>query len=303
MSTLYLKPVRWVLLSKTAVQPTMVIMSPWEANCAYSRLRTAESVSLHQYCPRMALSQAPLDALTLYTHPPLPSGCAAPTLLVVQLNLVAGQLWLSSYEQYVDVCRYLGVSYEPHDGKQVEADGFEGKTAKNPDCHFEKSPVSVFAAVLRARAGDLKMHKTDSAMHSAGDQAPFTCTVHRINHHHKEYHPKSGEYQSIDDTSITHSSIPHPPQSTMFVTQSLLQASCPWPSTSCSGPGSGRTAAAAGRTRACRPRTGGGQPCRRKTCPCRPWPVCLPVSVRVCCTRRKGGKRRTWVAWMRALSS
>jgi hypothetical protein len=151
ISDLYQRPVQWVVISSTdpkrSISDFMVIMSPWEVNSLYSDFKSSSNVTLHQYTPRTNATLPTLEHLLLCTIPPRPSSWAAPGPMVTQLNLFAGQIWLKSYDEYTALCRYLGLSYESGDEK-ITADGFAGKTSKNPSCRFDKSPVAFLNAVF-----------------------------------------------------------------------------------------------------------------------------------------------------------
>ncbi|KAM0269041.1 hypothetical protein ACHAQH_009846, partial [Verticillium albo-atrum] len=162
------RPVQWIVSAKQeningAGHTTMFIMSPWEVNKLYSELTTSQFVHLHLYAPRTNLTYPSLDHLQLFSVPRLPVTWTAPVRLVVQLNLFAGQLWLESYEEYVRICRFLGLSYRPSQGEErIATDGFEGKTELNPGCAFDKSPVAFLRAVISGiRADCQEVGRTD----------------------------------------------------------------------------------------------------------------------------------------------
>jgi len=76
-----------------------------------------------------------------------------PRNLIIQLNLFAGQLYLSSYQEYVEVCQFLGLAYEKtEDGAVVAADGFiisqNGIVGPGSQCTFRDSPVKFLKVLM-----------------------------------------------------------------------------------------------------------------------------------------------------------
>lgn len=102
----------------------------------------------------MNLGFRALDGLDLYSVPALSEALVLPRFLVVQLNLFAGQLYLSSFREYIDVCTSLGLAWtraEKH--CVVAADGFVvqgGNGVQTSMSSFSESPVN-FMKVLMAK--------------------------------------------------------------------------------------------------------------------------------------------------------
>ncbi|KAF8121889.1 hypothetical protein EV363DRAFT_1457064 [Boletus edulis] len=105
----YLRSVQWILTSKKERDPTLVVLSPFEADYFMPDIRASENVHLHVYAPRTSQRMKPSDDLRLYSIPPLPSDWIPPRDLIDQLNVFAGQLYLSDYESYTRLCRFLDV--------------------------------------------------------------------------------------------------------------------------------------------------------------------------------------------------
>ncbi|KAF8434504.1 hypothetical protein L210DRAFT_3649011 [Boletus edulis BED1] len=105
----YLRPVQWILTSKKERDPTLVVLSPFEADYFMPDIRASENVHLHVYAPRTSQRMKPSDDLRLYSIPPLPSDWIPPRDLIDQLSVFAGQLYLSDYESYTRLCRFLDV--------------------------------------------------------------------------------------------------------------------------------------------------------------------------------------------------
>jgi hypothetical protein len=159
VSDMFQRPVRWVVTSHRDAGPTeppiVVLFSSFEVNELYDELKQSKNVVTHQYAPRMNLAFPNLDHLKLHTTPEIPDNWSVPGPLISQLNIFAGQPWFNSYAQYVEVCRYLGLSCQANEGEEmVPADGFEGKTAENLACEFEKSPVAFLKAIYSGVRND-----------------------------------------------------------------------------------------------------------------------------------------------------
>lgn len=125
---LFQRPVQWILTSKlewsTAVS-RLVIISPWEAHELMPDIEASKFVTLHVYAPRSNLGFRPLDQLTLYTVPQRRKKPVIPPGMMVELNIFAGQLYLSSFKEYVEVCTKLGLAWTPADDSVVLGpDGF-----------------------------------------------------------------------------------------------------------------------------------------------------------------------------------
>ena len=123
----YLRPVQWIVSGKQGHKDVLVILSSYEVNHLIPDIRSSNSVHLHLYTPRVTKSMKPCDDLALYSIPMAPTGWTAPSLLVDQLNVFAGQLYLKDYETYIRLCRFLCVyarDLEGEDGIEIGSDGF-----------------------------------------------------------------------------------------------------------------------------------------------------------------------------------
>ncbi|KAI2469049.1 hypothetical protein F4781DRAFT_395603 [Annulohypoxylon bovei var. microspora] len=122
----YQRTVQWVLTSgpRTKVEHMMVI-SPFEAQELLPMIQESSAVALHLYAPQSSLGYRRLDTLDLYTVPESLSTRQIPERLITELNLFAGQLYFNSFEQYIDACKFLGISWDtPGEGEEIAADGF-----------------------------------------------------------------------------------------------------------------------------------------------------------------------------------
>jgi hypothetical protein len=152
---LFQRPVHWILTSTSDWSTTvsrLVIISPWEAHEFMPDIEASKFVTLHIYAPRSNLGFRPLDQLMLYTVPRRPKKTIIRPDMMAELNIFAGQLYLSSFKEYVEVCEKLGLAWSPADDSIVLGpDGFipprvkSGKLVNKSG--FTKSPVQ-FIKVL-----------------------------------------------------------------------------------------------------------------------------------------------------------
>lgn len=155
----YQRPVQWLLTSSAngsgnkRVVKHMVIISPYEANKLKSDILVSSTVAMHLYAPRQNRGYSPLDGLDLYTFPTsaLPVN-DIPATLRIQLNLFAGQLYISSFDEYREVCNFLGLaSTTTIDGMIVAADGFIQVAANSKQLSTFKSSPLKFLRVLMSQ--------------------------------------------------------------------------------------------------------------------------------------------------------
>ncbi|KAF4469857.1 hypothetical protein FALBO_3237 [Fusarium albosuccineum] len=150
------RPVQWILTSSAEKEDLcLLIISPYEAQKLLPFIEKSEHVTLHTYAPRINLGFQPLDKLKLYTVPQRKAEIVIPLDLSIQLNLFAGQLYLSSFDEYTAVCGALGLAWGPADDSvTLGPDGFippgnSTGTIVNRS-GFTKSPVR-FLKVLMAK--------------------------------------------------------------------------------------------------------------------------------------------------------
>ncbi|RSM04293.1 hypothetical protein CEP52_006878 [Fusarium oligoseptatum] len=150
------RPVQWILTSNSTVDDMrLVIISPFEAQELLSVIEASRHVTLRLYAPRTNLGFQPLDHLKLYTVSKKVQNAPIPEDIITQLNLFAGQLYLLSFDEYVDVCEALGLAWGPSDDSvTLGPDGFippgtsVGKLVNKSG--FTKSPVR-FLKVLMSK--------------------------------------------------------------------------------------------------------------------------------------------------------
>jgi hypothetical protein len=154
----YLRPVHWVASRKNGNMVDCVVLSPYEAHELLPSIRQHNIVTLHVYSPRVSMSVRTLEDLSFCAVPAVPE-CWRQPPFVMQLNLFAGQLYLKSYEEYLGVCRFLGLCSRPPRGQlQVACDGFISPTSRSmydavmaSECPFTTSPVGFLRMLMALR--------------------------------------------------------------------------------------------------------------------------------------------------------
>ncbi|CAK1363128.1 unnamed protein product [Cercospora beticola] len=152
------RSVNWLLSTKTPEGndiERILIISPYEANQLYPSMAQSKA-TLHLYKSRGNSGYEPLDRLDFHTVPIL-SQLRIPRSLAIQLNLFAGQLYISSYEDYLEICKFLGLSTravtEDMLGWQQDATGFilrDDQGRLGGESGLKKSPVN-FMKILMSK--------------------------------------------------------------------------------------------------------------------------------------------------------
>ncbi|OQN95706.1 hypothetical protein B0A48_18454 [Cryoendolithus antarcticus] len=112
VSDAFQRPVQWLLTSRTKDSDMVgyvIIISPYEANQLYNEMRSTTASTLHIYKPRCNSGYQSLDRLDFHTVSAKGTPPVVPRALGVQFGLLAGQLYLSSYEDYQAICSFLGL--------------------------------------------------------------------------------------------------------------------------------------------------------------------------------------------------
>ncbi|GKU07943.1 unnamed protein product [Fusarium langsethiae] len=119
------RSVQWVLTNgREIANNRLLVISPYEAQYLLPDIETSRYVTLRLYSSRVNLGFESLDHLNLFTipqknHDTIPRG------LITQLNVFAGQLYLSSYRDYVQLCDSLGLAWRaPDESITLGPDGF-----------------------------------------------------------------------------------------------------------------------------------------------------------------------------------
>ncbi|KAL7958018.1 hypothetical protein V8C34DRAFT_324717 [Trichoderma compactum] len=150
----YQRSVQWILSqadSDGTVQ-RLVIISPYEAQELKPWITKSGHVHMHLYTPLPSLAYTSLESLKLYSIPVLPDNWCLPSRLRILLNLFSGQLYITSQDDYHEVCTLLNLSYGPtEDGVTVEPDGFIISQSGDALTKFNKSPIVFLRALLAIR--------------------------------------------------------------------------------------------------------------------------------------------------------
>ena len=154
----FLRPVHWVAIGKKHNNVDCVVLSPYEAHELLPSIRQHKMVTLHVYSPRVSMSVRTLEDVSFCAIPAI-SKCPLHPPFIVQLNLFAGQLYLKSYEEYLSVCRFLGLCFRPLEEQiQVACNGFVTPTSRleydvimERECPFSTSPVGFLRMLMSIR--------------------------------------------------------------------------------------------------------------------------------------------------------
>ena len=183
LSDAFQRNVQWVLarLANDANQvDCIMVVSDYEANLLLPCMKS-KTTSLHKYKARCNAGYSPLDNLDLFmisgnVTPPL-----IPRSLSVQLSLFAGQLYISTYEDYLEICQFLGLSAKlltktmEQEGWKVGTDGFilrDGFGRVGGASGLTRSPMNFFKVLMsKIRRNGSGISKTD--MGSLLDGKPF----------------------------------------------------------------------------------------------------------------------------------
>ena len=165
----FLRPVQWIVSSQTAVRQILVVLSPHEVDRLLPYIRNSENVHLHLYTPRTTKSMTPTDDLSLYIIPAASSDWTLPQALVGQLNIFAGQLYLSDREAYLRLCRFLCIYAQDLQDEElmvVECDGFItpehrcGSLASQTRRIFQNTPLPFVKMLLGLRRKGMSFAQT-----------------------------------------------------------------------------------------------------------------------------------------------
>lgn len=161
------RPVQWILTNNCQDELVcLVIISPFEAQELLPSIERSRHVTLHLYAPRVNLAFQSLDHLQLYRVSGKLTVNAPPRNAVMFLNLFSGQSYLSSFQDYTDVCDLLGLAWDAADDSVILGpDGFippgRGGSVMNKSI-FSQSPVRFLRVLMEKIRQDCgPIHKTD----------------------------------------------------------------------------------------------------------------------------------------------
>ena len=164
----FLRPVHWVVSRKIRSSVDYVVVSPFEAHELLPSIRQYKGVvALHVYSPRVIVSMRTLEDLSFCTIPALPR-CRPIPHFTMLLNLFAGQLYLKSHEEYLSLCRFLGLAFRPpYEHTEVACDGFISPTGRpgfdavmERECPFTTSPVGFLRILMTLRRKEQSSQKS-----------------------------------------------------------------------------------------------------------------------------------------------
>jgi hypothetical protein len=141
------RSVQWVL---SAARSRLVIISPYEAQHLLPRIAGSPHVALHLYAPRTSF-EFPAPGLQLYTITGREAVSPVSSRAMAELNLFAGQLYLSSFDEYKTICDMLGLAWKTVSSYEtVEADGFIPPDLSDYEnrSSFTQSPVAFFKELM-----------------------------------------------------------------------------------------------------------------------------------------------------------
>jgi hypothetical protein len=120
------RTVQWILTNEREIANNrLLVISPYEAQYLLPDIETSRHVTLRLYSSRVNLGFESLDHLNLFTIPQRRNHDTIPRGLITQLNVFAGQLYLSSYSDYVQLCDSLGLAWKsPDESIALGPDGF-----------------------------------------------------------------------------------------------------------------------------------------------------------------------------------
>lgn len=173
LSDAFQRQVGWVLTRlahNDEYVDRIMVVSDYEANLLLPRMR-GNSTALHKYKARCNAGYSSLDALDLFTTSDNATTPLIPRSLSVQLSLFAGQLYISNYEDYLEICQFLGLSAKlmstdmEEEGWKVGTDGFimkDGSGRVGGASGLTRSPTNFFKILMSKirRNGD-GISKTD----------------------------------------------------------------------------------------------------------------------------------------------
>jgi hypothetical protein len=141
----FLRAVQWILTSSRDPN-ILLLLSPFEANELFPKIRLSRYVSLHVYSPRTSRNVRSFEDLDFFTVSPGRDFTLPQRRVMHELNLFAGQLFFRDRASFEEVCNMLGLCLGeiPNELRgKIDAGGFvqdEG-ARRIRDSLFEKNPM------------------------------------------------------------------------------------------------------------------------------------------------------------------
>ncbi|KAK6504674.1 hypothetical protein TWF481_006613 [Arthrobotrys musiformis] len=175
----FVRPVSFILSSGTGSahrKPTLLIISPFEANDLIERIRSSKHVHLHIYMPRTRKSMPSFEDLRwMNIGKAYMRSWRLPSALLDQLNLFAGQLYFRHSTAYHHTAEWLGLrTTELHPESEWYEDGFvnpnhrrriDGGIFKST---FKVSPVPCMQGLVAIRRKGVKSDLSQLGLLLAG---------------------------------------------------------------------------------------------------------------------------------------
>jgi hypothetical protein len=146
------RPVQWIL-SVHRNPSLLILVSPFEVQQLVTVIEQSRHVTLHLYSPRTNIGYKTLDDLSFYYISGTVSQPKIPRHMVSLLCQFSGQLYLSSFDDYVELCDSLGLAWKPgNDNVVIQPDGFilanqgEGNMAYKH--RFSRSPTQFLKVLI-----------------------------------------------------------------------------------------------------------------------------------------------------------
>ncbi|CAE6491982.1 unnamed protein product [Rhizoctonia solani] len=168
----YMRPVNWIITGHADIR---VVISPQEVNKLLPLIRNSSVVRLHIYAPRVSRSMLSFSNLQFYSIPPVPKSLTRTGSLStaqLHLDLFAGQLYFSCYQDYASLCASLGLFVRLRDedpNVEIGTDGFISPehrvqlVDRRPeyfDCRFTATPVPALKEFIGLRRKGMKYDLT-----------------------------------------------------------------------------------------------------------------------------------------------
>ncbi|TGO22272.1 hypothetical protein BPAE_0175g00160 [Botrytis paeoniae] len=156
----FLRPVNWVVTSEDKNGSSFcVIFSPFEVQELRFIIEQNKKVVLSIYAPRLSLSSKSFESLDVHKIPTTSKLPSIHPRIIMLLNLFAGQLYLRSFDEYIRLCRFLGLChYSTRDNVEIGCDTFvpvSSRASFDPVmkevCPFKESPVDFLKKVFALR--------------------------------------------------------------------------------------------------------------------------------------------------------
>jgi hypothetical protein len=161
----FVRPVQWILKGHETKQ--LVVISQYEANELLPEIRKGKNTTLIVYSARIARDMRSFDGMDIYRVPESDQALNIAPEAITMLNLLAGQLYFSSFQDYQLCCDVLGLwdGERPlPNSREVANDNYVSPACREANgwttCTFQDSPVGMLKAYF--------------AMQRLGSQFSFT---------------------------------------------------------------------------------------------------------------------------------